>query len=184
MKKFFQISGCLLAFGLYSSSAMAGLYVEPYLGYVISGDSEIKVAGSSISDGDLTGASYGLRAGWSLPVMFAFGLEYQGGTLTYEVSGSADEDYDFSAVGLFASAKFIFVKAYATYFFDATIEDESNTEYSGSGYKIGVGYTGLPFIAINLDYSVFNYDEASPSISGVDVDSTMTMLSVSVPFDI
>lgn len=185
MKKNFQVIGCLLVFGFYSSSAVAGPYIEPYLGYVFTGDSETTIAGVSSGEGDLSGVSYGLRVGWSLPALLTFGLEYQGGTLTYEEDGSADEDYDIANLGVFASAKFLFFRAYATYFFDAKIEDESNTEYSGTGFKIGVGYTGLPFIAINLDYTSNNYDEDDPT-SGIpfDIDSTLTMLSVSVPFSL
>ena len=50
------------------------------------------------------------------------------------------------------------------------------------GYGLGIGFTGLPFVSLNLEIEALNYDAES---SGVETDYSVasTILSVSMPFD-
>ena len=64
---------------------------------------------------------------------------------------------------------------------------------SGSALKLGVGFTGLPFVALNLEYIMNDYNKyKSPGVdqsidsSGYLKDAKMNsiLFSLSVPFDI
>ncbi|MNT19450.1 hypothetical protein D3C72_1547100 [compost metagenome] len=62
--------------------------------------------------------------------------------------------------------------------------DDIDGKAEGSGMKIGVGFTGLPFISINLEYikddfTKFNGESLDDSFD--KFDSTAYLLSVSLP---
>ena len=59
---------------------------------------------------------------------------------------------------------------------------------TGGGYKIGIGYTGLPFVSINFDMLALNYDEGkmkgplAVNVTKVDLDRATYLLGLSFPF--
>lgn len=148
--------------------AQAGIYVEPYLGYNLAGD---------FNDVDTNGVNLGGRLGYSLPMLVSFGLDYNFGT--YDADGT---DVDVSNLGAFVAVDFpILVRAYASYYLNAKAEVGSN-EFEGSGVALGVGFTGLPFLSVNVEYRTINYDDFNGS--SVDVDGSEILLGVSLPLDL
>ena len=160
----------------FSQSSLAGLLIEPFLG---SYDMTNEVEGVSSSvpyeeTSEPTGSLMGLKLGYS-----TFGLA-AGADYTI----IKDEENDITATGLFVSYKFpVLVKAYATYILSAAVDGLK----AGTGTKIGVGFTGLPFVHINLEMYSLKWDDTEPGVSSGDsFESTATgsAIVISLPFDI
>lgn len=155
---------------LLSAPAFADLYLEPYLGYE---------TGEMGSPGvDLKGSVLGAKLGYS-SMGFAIGADYMMGSL--ELDTTPTTDVDTKDLGIFAQFTFpILIKVGVTYFMDSKADTGGAVDLEGSGTKIGVGFTGLPFVAINLDMININYDKPAP----VDTDRKTYLLSVSLPLSL
>ena len=80
----------------------------------------------------------------------------------------------------------------------ATAASDDSTEITGKGFALGAGFTGLPFVALNLEYRSITYDEIKQrdgtkitlpysmggSVVMNEIEAKDIVLSVSVPFDI
>lgn len=166
---------------LFAWKAYSAVEIEPYVGYQIS-DSDAS------TEDEYKQLNLGGRLGFSF-LMFSFGADYMIGT------GDGDENdgdtYDVSATEIGAYAKVtlpILFQVYAAYLFTSDLEYDftsTKAEFGGSGYKAGIGFTGLPFIVINAEYKIVNYDEFElGSLSGdIDVDHKSYGINVSLPLD-
>jgi hypothetical protein len=181
--------------------AHADIYIEPFVGYaMIDYDGE-----------DGGGSAYGGRIGWSA-LGFAVGAQYTGFASTVEASDETGtkKDFDFvgSNIGVFASFEFpILIRVWATYHLSAEgkVKDFSvdpdgaggaaavvgDVSYKGAGTEIGIGFTGLPFLDINLSVTNLTYDDnehpvqsSAPALEVEETDSTIYMLSVSLPLSL
>lgn len=174
-----------IAVGMGTVSAKADLLIEPFLGY----ETGNFVDNDGTTDLDVKGVGYGLRLGMKM-LGFGVGAEYAGGAMKYDDIGVIT--YKPKNIGAFVSYDFpIMVRAYLTYFFSADTDIEIDGvstvgTYKGSGYRLGVGLTTLPFVTINAEYLVRNYDEAESGGSTGKVDYTMKtyMLSLSFPLSL
>ncbi|EPZ50325.1 outer membrane protein beta-barrel domain protein [Bacteriovorax sp. BAL6_X] len=151
--------------------AQAGIYVEPYLAYNILGE----------TDGDdTTGTNIGGRLGYSLPMLVSFGLDYNMGSYTID-SALGDVDADTTNLGAFVAVDLpILLRGYASYYFSSDI-DTGSVSYDGSGIAVGVGFTMLPFVSLNLEYRAMSYD-GSGAVS--DFDAKEILVGISVPLDL
>lgn len=151
--------------------AQAGIYVEPYLAYNILGD----------TDGDdTTGLNIGGRLGYSLPMLVSFGLDYNMGSYTADIAGT-DVDTDTTNLGAFVAVDLpILLRGYASYYFSSDLE-AGNVTYDGSGVAVGVGFTMLPFISLNLEYRTMSYDGSGAQ---ADFDAEEILVGVSLPLDL
>ena len=185
MKRLLAIVTFVAASLALTSPAHAGLLIEPSLGYAFIGEAE----GDGSKD-DLSGLAYGARFGVT-SLGFMVGAEYMGTLFT--IDASDNPKLNSTNLGIFAGYSFpILLRAYATYFFynQATYK-ESGTEvdFRGSGLKLGVGYKGLPFVSLNLEYLMQTYKEARVGGSpwadlSTDVKANTLMFTVSLPFSI
>lgn len=183
------VSSILAGVFLCSSAAHAGFLIEPYLGYVLSGDT--KNAGST---DDLSGTALGLRIG-STTLGFMYGLQYEIGSISIESSaGGSDTDFDATNLSLFFGFEFpILVRAWLTYDISAkgsTSGAGITNDFTGSGYVLGAGYTGFPFVSVNFEIFNRTYDECDSNFAANcravvmgddDIVSSGYMLSVSLP---
>lgn len=166
MKK--ALSLLILSLGL-SLNANAFIF-EPFVSYE-SGENE--------DNEDVTGTAFGLRLGGST-LGFIYGLEYQTGSVT--VDSTPEVDLDFTDMGLFAGYEFpILIRAYATYYISHKADQGANELEGSGGMKLGVGYTGLPFIAINFEKMTRTYDERDGVALSTDSETDSYMISVSLP---
>ncbi len=178
MKKIYQL---LLLLGLvFGTNARADLLIEPVLGYSygkfmsgISGD----------DDEQMDGPSYGGRLGYQ-NLGFQLGVDYLNSTL--DVKDTKDNLKASEWAG-FIGFKFpVLLRVYAGYVFSGS-GDLGNTELTkGTGPKFGIGFTGLPFININLEYRTINYDKMKIGNTTIDADASYNayLLSLSLPFAI
>lgn len=164
------------------SNANAGLLLEPYVGY---GMGSSKIGTSKFDD---SGLEYGARVAFETMGFFVGG-EYMGASITSKPKTGTSTKETITNLGLTAGYQFpVLIRAFATYYFDAQAKLDSTTPTTvkGSGMKVGVGYTGFPIIAINLEYFMVSYTKGT--IGGVSgtltnkIDANFIGLSVSAPF--
>jgi hypothetical protein len=159
-----------------SSPAFAGIHLEPYLGYV-KGD----ITDSSGDKVDTTGMLYGARLGYSVS-MLAVGAEYQAGSMSTDTTpeGTAKP----SDLGIFVALDApVLVRVFATYFVQAKTKT-GDTTLEGTGMKVGVGFTPIPLLSINLEYMTSEWDEANGIALSSAMKGKFMGLSVSVPLDL
>lgn len=178
-------------------NAQAGVLVEPYLGYrLVSGEN----SNSTKTEYDYNGALIGGRLGYQF-LGFMGGLDYSRGLGAYELeskvgSATSKADYTQSSFGLFAGYELpILLRAWVSYWMSNKLEGDSGAnsgdEFTGSGYGLGVGFTGLPFVSLNLEYRNMTYDEFMDKSSGVttaltgdnEIGMSEIILSVSLPLN-
>lgn len=156
-----------------STSAFAGGVFEPYIGY-----ENGKVKSSSL-DEDLRGVVIGGKLGFS-NLGLDIGVDYMKGDL--QIQSDPTTDFETTDLGGFVQYTFpVLLKVGASYFFDSKTKFENGTKFKGSGYKLGVGFTALPFVTINLDMININYDDVVGGVGNPDLDRKTYMLSISLP---
>jgi hypothetical protein len=159
--------------------AQAGFMIEPYLGYETgtlkqTGSEEIKHKGTNL----------GARLGYQI-LGLKFGLDYMQGTQTSEQTGSADGDYKPIDMGAFVGYEFPFLlQVYASYFVSskASVSPSSlSGDLTGKGTRVGIGWTGLPFVVINLEMITRSYEKWGEYDLDGKLEGTSTGLSLSLP---
>ncbi len=178
---------------LFTVTAHAGLLIEPLVGY--------NVATRLGDDSGKMGGAYGGRLGYQL-LGFQLGLDYLNSTIEPKDKDFRD-DFKSSEFGAFIGYKFpVFFRVYAGYVFAAQADkmdfyDEDDdaidelTYTDGSGPKVGIGFTGLPFVAINLEmrnvtyHNIDYYDSTTDAKSELEEETKTTayMLTLSLPLD-
>jgi hypothetical protein len=167
----------------FNPSAHAGLLLEPYLSY---GSGQIK----GVNSVNYSGTEYGARVGYTM-MGFGIGGEYMATNLTTD--SNPKDTLTSGDLGVFVSYKFpVLVRAYATYFPSSSLKDDNGTFNqtfkSGNILKLGVGFTGIPFIQIGVEYITSTYSKVE--IGGVDFNTSPNVttsgyaLSVSAPFNL
>lgn len=173
--------GFLAALTVFAATPVkAAILLEPYLGYQIGSYTQ----GSGAAGSDLSGVPIGLRLAYEFPVIFV-GLDYD--TL---ISGTAKQnnvsnDLSGSNFMVEVGAQMPLVRAYVGYAIshDLTFKTAPNVKYEGgSDFKIGIGTTILPMLAINLEYLNSTYDKINGFSYSPTDKSNIYRLTVSVPF--
>ncbi|MBH48855.1 MAG: hypothetical protein CME71_11870 [Halobacteriovorax sp.] len=182
---------------LFASSAQAGLLVEPYVGInLASGEN----GASPKTEYDQTAPFLGARLGYQT-FGFMFGLDYtkgmEGDFETKFGSTTSTVDSAQSTMGAFIGYNLpVMFRVWGAYYFDTTLEQKSGTgtgdEISGSGLGLGAGFTGLPFVSVNIEYRMMTMDEFKDKATGVtstlsgtsEIDYNQILLSVSLPLDL
>lgn len=152
-----------------STNAMSGILIDPFIGYS-TGDT------SGDASNDFSGTEVGARAAYSFLGLYA-GVDYR--IRNYDVDGSNNIE-DNSRVALVAGYEFpILVRAFATYGIISGMKAGSKELEISKDMTIGVGYTGLPLLAINFEMSNFNVSKIDNI--DTDIDYNMYLFSVSLP---
>ena len=162
------------------STAHAGVLIEPYLGYLTG-----KVEQSS-NDWDISGVNFGARLGYKSFLGLMGGLDYMTGKL--EDDANPKNDVTPSQLGVFVGFEFpILLRVYGVYGISnkAEFKDSATTNKyeGGDNIKLGVGFTALPLLSINLEYIMASYDEMDGNSLTNDLNIKTYGLSVSAPFD-
>lgn len=174
---------------IYSVNTQADLLLEPYLGYAI-GSGET----GSTYEYDYTTPQIGARIGYQMLGVMA-GIDYSMSTGKFDLDttttatgAESSSKYKKNQLGLFVGYNLpILFRVWGTYYLNVKTEDDIApiTENSGSGYALGAGFTGLPFVSLNLEYRTYSFDESETS--GVtttlnpETDFNEIFLSVSLP---
>lgn len=167
----------VLAAFLFVNTAQAGLLIDPYVGTGKTKTALDAVGGSaSKSDSEDNTSIMGARLGYSFLLLSA-GIDYQKATFNGD---------QMTNTSLFVGVDLpILLRGWAEYFIGSTSDDSTTSDNYKfkNGYGIGIGFTGLPFVSINLEIQNINYTWAGSSASGYDWATAATLLSVSLPLD-
>lgn len=165
--------------------ASAALLIEPYIGHKIITDGE-----QGSTEYETNGLAFGGRLGYQQLGLMG-GIDFNTSSFDLKTTTSTattESDASSNDLGLFVGYNApILVRAWATYFLSSTLDfkDSANTEYKGSGYALGLGYTGFPFLSVNFEYRQKTFEEADSdsgsSSLGTDADINEILLSVSLP---
>jgi len=184
------------------SNVNAGVLVEPYLGYSLAGSGDSKF-GATTYDHSYSSPTIGARLGYGM-LGFMGGIDYsmQSFDLKSEFGSTEYKDgVSKNQLGLFVGYDFpILLRVWGTYFLSSSVDGGDPTaanrfiddreEFSGGGgYALGVGFSGLPFVSINLEYRTLEYDKYE--LNGVTASNyneklnlNEVLLSVSLPLDL
>ncbi len=174
---------------IFSQAAQADLLLEPYLGYTFASGEQ-----GNDYEYDYMTPQIGGRVGYQMLGLMA-GLDYSTSLGKFDtdvktVSTGAESTYKYqkNQLGVFVGYNLpILLRVWGTYYFNANIEDDIApiTEHSGSGFALGAGFTGLPFVSLNLEYRSFSYDESETSGTTTTLNPSLDIneifLSVSLP---
>lgn len=167
-----------LALGFAIPQAQAGVLLEPYLGYHMGKDKDAV-------DTDTNGMVFGGRVGYS-QLGFAAGLDIMQGAWTHKSKPSVDTTP--SDMGLFVAYEFpVLLRAYAVYNLQSNLGIKfanGNDTYKGNGFKIGVGITTLPFVAVNLEYRTSTFTKNNTGAMNPSYKQDTYGLTVSLPLDL
>ncbi len=186
VKKLGLVLGLVLLTGVMApKTASAALLLEPHIGYNLSGSGD-----AGATEYDYNGPQLGARIGWqNLGLMVGMDFTHSSFDLEAESSaGKTKTDMTRNELGLFAGYNFpILVRAWGAYYFTNTMKGGSpEVKYKGNTKELGVGFTGLPFLSINLMYRMVNHDEFESSAGNgslnPDLDFNEIVLGVSLPF--
>ena len=181
------------------NNAKAGLFVDPYLGYNAGWATQDYTSGSTTVSLDYTsmGPMFGARAGFQM-LGFMAGAEYGMSTTTQDLAAAAaagipaaSTDLQTTYMGVFVGYELpILLRAWATYNLSVNSEKTSGTDKgdvtSGSGFTLGVGFTGLPFVSLNVEYRSVTFNKSTASGGSEtdlanDITSNELFASVSIP---
>ena len=183
--KIAQLFILILAF-LILSPAKAALLIEPVVGFNASTKAEIE-DGDSYSGG--VGLGYGGRLGYQ-NFGFQLGVDYLKSSIDMDEK-ELKKNVDTTEWAAFVGFEFpVLFRVYAGYIFSAMGEsktDAGKLEFDdGTGAKLGVGTTFLPFIDINFEYrrGTFGKTEIGGTDQDAETDYSAYLISVSLPFTI
>ncbi len=193
MKRLSQIT-LLLALVLgFSFQSHAALLIEPLVGFNIGTKFDLKFDDFPAQNKNYSGGkggAYGGRLGYQ-NFGFQLGVDY----LKSSIDMNSDDfktNISMSEWAGFLGYEFpLFIRVYAGYIFSANGSTENSTNQSvdlskGTGSKFGLGFTGLPFIDINIEYRTATLNQMS--YGGTDYDTEINyssiLLGLSVPITI
>ncbi|UOF01423.1 hypothetical protein [Bdellovibrio reynosensis] len=175
MKKVMAVFALVLGF---TSVSQAGLLLEPYLSYEMG-------TMSGAQDGKTSGTGLGARIGWTAPVMFWAALDGSTGTVTSKPDVGADDDGKRTSLYATVGVDFpILVRGWLGYGLMNEVSFDTAGKVKGKATKIGIGFTGLPFVSLNVEMIKETFDDADGATMDPTLDNSATVLSVSLPLDL
>ena len=157
-----------------SSLAHADLLIDPYIGTgLMKTTSDV----NRLDDDDENLAAVGARVGYQFLLVSA-GIDYSKGTAG---------DYEFTNTSVFVGVDLpILLRVWAEYFISSDLEADisgfdEDIDFK-DGTSIGLGFTGLPFVSLNLEVQNLNYET---ELVGRDLDfeTAAYIFSVSLPLN-
>jgi hypothetical protein len=193
-----------LATTLIGASAKASILIEPYAGY----SSETLALELANNTGPVKftmgGLDYGARLGYAFPMVFiaadynaATGMASTIGEKPASAAGYTADPFDRTDIFAVVGVRIPMLQAYVGYGFSSSLTyklQSGEQKFTGTSFKAGLGYTGLPFVAVNLEYLMTNYTKYNSANTDYSVGDTANgaayskasgsavMLNVSVPF--
>lgn len=163
-----------------ASSAQAGFMIDPYIG-IGQTKTELDVAGDNENTSSDT--YFGSRVGYSF-ILVSAGIDYQ----ITKGEDSDGDDANLNSLSAFVGVDLpILFRFWAEYFLSSSFDsDTDGVDFTfKDGYSVGIGFTGLPFVSINLELQAMNYEAEFDNFPNNEFDLTVgsTILSVSLPLD-
>lgn len=180
-----------MAFGV-SSAAQAGIYLEPYLGYETGAVKQTDLT-PTLTTVKTSGNTIGLRLGYKFLLPWV-ALDYSTLSGKAKPDGGTESDFTQNTLGVVVGADVPIVKPFVGYGFsnEATVKsDAGDVKYKGTYMKAGFGLGFIPFVNVNLEYRINNYDKITAG--GVEFNKAdiyqelkhdTVLISVSLPLNL
>ena len=178
--------------------AKADVLLEPYAGYEVGTLNMTYGSGAGVTNSgqsfqnSQTGFDLGLRLGYEFPLIFAAldGMYTTGNVGSGSGTGSfSSSSMTRTSVFIDAGVHILFIRGYVGYGFvdNTAISTTNSPSFTGNAIKLGVSFTGIPFVDINVEYIMHTLTNYSiQNDPGNDFTSSgknnVAMVSVSVPF--
>ena len=184
------------------NNAQAAFHIEPKIGLTTNSLDLTRISSATADQGGkASGIGLGLNAGYKLPLFFWFGAEYNVlSGATYKSNNSLySGKFDSNRVFLMAGVDFpLFLRAWLGYGIvakDKLTFDNSSvnslTLEDGSAIKLGVGLSMIPFLSVNFEYFIQDYDKYSEGSNSGSASSLFSThknsgisIGVSAPFNL
>lgn len=183
MKKFLALSFVMISLFFYSENTRAGSIVEPYAGALLNSSYDFN---DGAAEGDVSGTAVGVRLGFS-QMGFMAGLDGRRIFGTLEPDTGTDTDYTFSQLGFFVGYEApVMVRFWGEYIFSLDGQQDDDTDIKlkkGTGFLLGVGYSFIPFVSVNLEMTnatTTEYDNGTVT-SEIDTTYQTYLVSISLP---
>ncbi|PIP93500.1 MAG: hypothetical protein COW00_18645 [Bdellovibrio sp. CG12_big_fil_rev_8_21_14_0_65_39_13] len=190
-----------------SINTKASILIEPYLNY-LTGSSKFEGSNSGILNGDYvyseTGTNYGIKLGGTFDPIF-FGASYELGNLKRKIDkvpregitvNPSSNKIDTTLLGIIIGAKIPFLRFWGSYYIDSEWKYKDGSDPGAKdtvgGFGLGLGFTGLPFMSINLEYRSLEVKEHKNTSGVVTKYPTSTvsgqkysdfLIGVSIPLE-
>ncbi len=183
--KIFKLVAPIFALVLTINTASASFLLEPHVAYNLSGSGDGDI--SSVNhEYSYNGPQFGARFGYQgLGLMTGFDYTRSSFDLKDKASGvETTRSLDRNEFGFFVGYEFpILLRAWGTYYFVNSAEDSAGSKYSGNTKELGVGFTALPLLSVNLMYRLVSLDEVNSSAIGSDINISEIVIGVSLPLN-
>ncbi len=162
---------------LFSFNASAGFLIEPYAGM---GNYTSTVDATGIDGEDNEAMSiFGARLGYSF-ILLSAGIDYEVQTI---------DDGSFTNTSLFVGVDLpILLRFWGKYIISAQQSADDSSAVTGdftSGYAVGLGFTGLPFVSLNLEAQQVSYEyDLGGSLDDTKIDFANLLFTVSFPINL
>jgi hypothetical protein len=164
-------------FIVFTGPAQASLLLDPYVGAGVMKTTFDAASGSGLDDidnGSMT--AIGTRIGYQFLLVSA-GIDYSKGS---------DDDNEFTNTSFFVGVDLpILLRVWAEYFISSDLsidEDSISSPDFKDGTSIGLGFTALPFVSLNLEVQNLNY-ESKVAGNKFDLNTAAYLFSVSLPLN-
>ena len=176
----------LLLFFFLTLQANAKLLLEPYVGLGKSISDQIQEPNANFNSFSI---NPGVRIGMTTMFTFiSFGgdFSYQSSTLEEDPS---ERELDLKRVDYSAFAAFEFpvlFRVFGKLIIASSLDMGETRAIDPSGYGLGIGFTGMPFLSMNLEYRnlTWNKVNTNETESSTDGEISEIILSLSLPFKI
>lgn len=196
----FTVLAALAALAIVPKSAQASILLEPYVGYQMTSVKVNTVSGET--DVALNTPAIGARLGYA-GMLFFIAADFMTATGTSTITsqptgGTATADTCTSTMyGLDLGLRLPMLQAYVGYMISNNFTDAvsgGTFTYKGTAVKVGAGFTGLPIVAVNLEYIMHTLNTYNDGTGGSDVtvgsssaaltslSASTIMLTISAPF--
>ncbi|MBE8221826.1 MAG: hypothetical protein HAW60_03765 [Bdellovibrionales bacterium] len=159
------------------NKSFASWFAEPYVGYEVGAakSGEQSILDLSVKNNSINGMFFGARAGYSF-LNFSGGLEYSISKSQWKKESVSPKDsFIFAGVGI-PGVRLMGAIGISHKF---TVKAE---EFSGKSYKLGLAFTGTPFININVEYLWRKFSKnGSAKIESSENFHKIVRASVSLP---
>lgn len=196
MRNFLFTIGLMTVLG-FTTTAKAGLMIEPYLGYDSSTLTLEQKSSGTDSGGKISGIRPGLRLGYTLPVFVWLALDYSMMSSATVAGNTSSGDGKADLSDLFFDVGFNFpilarVWAGVGAMNSGTKKPDSSGAASDLKFdgaiKLGIGFKVFPMVSLNAEYYTMKVKELETSGTKIDIDSTYKtatnngfLISLSVP---
>jgi hypothetical protein len=180
-----------LAIFAFSSTANAGLLVEPFAGYDFSMSGEHKTSAGATTEVKFSNFEVGGRLGWIFNWL-GLGIEFDWKNPNWEFNDGTKFKTSVTNFGAFLGlylgkraewmvrGKYIFMGKAKS---DKAAPSPFVTELKGTGYGVDLGYRFLHWLALNVEYTMNTYDDPGGINSGDETKTSDLLVSLSFPLE-